>query len=132
MSNLSQIIGESTSLSDSPCIGRCSTTWGDVICKGCGRSEKQIRDWHSYTSLEKKLINLSLSKKFFLKNMDERKKSLEEIEKKIFSAKCLVEMIGADLLDICGKDPKIKNTYQELYKAVKSLEKGKDDLPVDI
>ena len=41
-------------------------------------------------------------------------------------------MIGADLLDICGKDPKIKNTYQELYKAVKSLEKGKDDLPVDI
>ena len=30
----------------------------DEICKGCGRSVEEIRDWETYTDLDKKLINL--------------------------------------------------------------------------
>ena len=81
MSNLQEVLGEPTTLSDSPCIGRCSTTWGDDICKGCGRSNKQIREWPSYTSLEKKLINLSLAKKFQAKKkMSDKKHPIKELD----------------------------------------------------
>jgi predicted Fe-S protein YdhL (DUF1289 family) len=50
------INGGSSSLADNPCIGKCSTTWGDIICKGCGRSETQIRDWCKFSQIEKKII----------------------------------------------------------------------------
>jgi uncharacterized protein len=29
----------------SPCVGLCSTTLGDRTCRGCQRSEAEIRDW---------------------------------------------------------------------------------------
>jgi len=29
----------------SPCVGLCSTTLGDRICRGCQRSDTEIRDW---------------------------------------------------------------------------------------
>ncbi len=30
---------------DTPCIAVCSTAQGDAVCKGCGRSFDEIRDW---------------------------------------------------------------------------------------
>mgnify|MGYP001168100814 FL=1 len=46
-----------TSLSSSPCVGTCSVTqFGTRICKGCGRTEEEIRDWNSYSDTKKKLI----------------------------------------------------------------------------
>lgn len=33
----------------SPCVGVCSTTLGDDVCRGCGRTFEQIRDWFGYT-----------------------------------------------------------------------------------
>ncbi|PVZ71972.1 DUF1289 domain-containing protein [Pelagibaculum spongiae] len=30
---------------ESPCIGRCSTTYGGDECRGCFRTVEQIRDW---------------------------------------------------------------------------------------
>jgi predicted Fe-S protein YdhL (DUF1289 family) len=51
--------GGSTSLGENPCTGRCSTTWGDTICKGCGRTEQQIRDWAKIPEIERKLIVIS-------------------------------------------------------------------------
>ncbi|WP_404297386.1 DUF1289 domain-containing protein [Halomonas sp.] len=29
----------------SPCVGLCSTTLGDRICRGCQRTDAEIRDW---------------------------------------------------------------------------------------
>ncbi|MEN6586782.1 MAG: DUF1289 domain-containing protein [Sulfuricella sp.] len=29
----------------SPCIGYCSTSLGDVVCKGCGRTAEEIDRW---------------------------------------------------------------------------------------
>ena len=28
-----------------PCIGVCSTTTGDKVCRGCKRTVAEIRDW---------------------------------------------------------------------------------------
>jgi uncharacterized protein len=30
---------------DSPCIAICSTSQGDAVCKGCGRSFEEVRHW---------------------------------------------------------------------------------------
>lgn len=37
----------------SPCIGRCSCTLGDDVCKGCGRTADQVRDWNGYSDKQK-------------------------------------------------------------------------------
>ena len=39
-----------------PCIGRCTCTLGDDICKGCGRTADQVRDWNGYSDAEKSAI----------------------------------------------------------------------------
>lgn len=31
----------------SPCIGKCSHNVGDYICKGCGRTVEEVRDWNN-------------------------------------------------------------------------------------
>lgn len=30
---------------DSPCIGYCSTSLGDSICAGCGRTREEVDGW---------------------------------------------------------------------------------------
>lgn len=30
---------------DSPCIGYCSTSLGDSVCKGCGRTAEEVDRW---------------------------------------------------------------------------------------
>ena len=48
---------QTTSLADSPCVGTCSVTqFGTPICRGCGSTEEEIRDWNSYSDTKKKLI----------------------------------------------------------------------------
>lgn len=39
-----------------PCVGRCSLSFGGEICNGCGRSVEQVRDWNTYTDEEKRRI----------------------------------------------------------------------------
>lgn len=31
-----------------PCIGVCSVSQGDDMCRGCGRTLDEIRDWGKY------------------------------------------------------------------------------------
>ncbi|MDW7746029.1 DUF1289 domain-containing protein [Halomonas sp.] len=33
----------------SPCVGLCSTTLGDRVCRGCQRLDGEIRDWPALT-----------------------------------------------------------------------------------
>lgn len=37
-----------------PCIGLCSTTYGDMVCKGCKRYDQEIVKWNSYSEEEKR------------------------------------------------------------------------------
>ncbi len=41
---------------DSPCIAICSTSQGDAVCKGCGRSFDEVRDWTSYSPGHKRAV----------------------------------------------------------------------------
>lgn len=39
-----------------PCVGVCSTTFGDVVCRGCRRYLHEVIDWNRYSDGEKRLI----------------------------------------------------------------------------
>lgn len=41
---------------DSPCIAICSTSQGDDICKGCGRTFDEVTRWVGMSDTEKELI----------------------------------------------------------------------------
>jgi predicted Fe-S protein YdhL (DUF1289 family) len=41
---------------DSPCAGYCSTSHGDEICKGCGRTFDEVINWIIYDDEEKAAI----------------------------------------------------------------------------
>ncbi|GKW48106.1 DUF1289 domain-containing protein [Halomonas sp. NCCP-2165] len=37
-----------------PCVGVCSTTVGDTVCRGCQRHLDEIRDWLGYDEAERR------------------------------------------------------------------------------
>ncbi len=128
------VLHSSNSMSNSPCIGKCSTSMApfDEICKGCGRSVEEIRDWETYTDLDKKLINLknvmrgySIRQKIesYGDEMSERK---QDIQGRMTTVISLLEMIGKDMLDEYGKDPKIKESYQALFNSREAILESKE------
>lgn len=128
------VLHSSNSMSNSPCIGKCSTSMApfDEICKGCGRSVEEIRDWETYTDLDKKLINLknvmrgySIRQKIesYGDEMSERK---QDIQGRMTTVISLLEMIGKDMIDEYGKDPKIKESYQALYNSREAILESKE------
>jgi predicted Fe-S protein YdhL (DUF1289 family) len=40
---------------DAPCIAICSTSQGDELCKGCGRSFDEVQNWPVMTPAEKRV-----------------------------------------------------------------------------
>jgi uncharacterized protein len=53
-------INGSKDITDSPCIGICSTTYGDDFCMGCGRSFDEVNNWNKLSNTEKIAINQRL------------------------------------------------------------------------
>ena len=45
-----------------PCIGICSTTYGDDICRGCKRFRHEVTGWINYSDHEKDIVNRRLEK----------------------------------------------------------------------
>jgi uncharacterized protein len=41
---------------DAPCIAICSTSQGDAICKGCGRSFEEVQRWPEFSPAQKRLV----------------------------------------------------------------------------
>ena len=39
---------------DTPCIAICSTSQGDDICKGCGRSFEEVQKWTEMDAVQKR------------------------------------------------------------------------------
>ena len=48
--------------STTPCLGICSTTYGDDVCKGCKRFVHEIISWPKYSSEERAYVNDRLEK----------------------------------------------------------------------
>ena len=40
---------------DTPCIAICSTSQGDELCKGCGRTFEEVQHWLSMSPFEKRV-----------------------------------------------------------------------------
>lgn len=47
---------------ETPCVGLCSTVYGDYVCRGCKRSHEEIVHWNSYLRKEKIIILERLEK----------------------------------------------------------------------
>ena len=39
-----------------PCVGLCSTTYGDLVCRGCKRFSHEIVNWNRYGDEEKRAV----------------------------------------------------------------------------
>ena len=39
-----------------PCIGVCSTVFGDSMCRGCRRFSHEVVDWNAYTDEQKRIV----------------------------------------------------------------------------
>ena len=37
----------------SPCIGVCSTTYGDLVCRGCYRFAHEVSEWNGYSRAQR-------------------------------------------------------------------------------
>ncbi len=43
-----------------PCIGICSTTYGDLVCRGCKRFAHEIVQWNGYSEAQREEIRVRL------------------------------------------------------------------------
>ena len=41
---------------DTPCIAICSTSQGDEVCKGCGRTFAEVQHWTALRPVDKRLV----------------------------------------------------------------------------
>ncbi|MEO8297480.1 MAG: DUF3717 domain-containing protein [Burkholderiales bacterium] len=41
---------------DAPCIAICSTTQGDAMCKGCGRTFEEVQGWPAMSPADKRSV----------------------------------------------------------------------------
>jgi hypothetical protein len=39
-----------------PCIGTCSTTYGDLVCRGCKRFAHEIVQWNGYDPDQRRVV----------------------------------------------------------------------------
>lgn len=39
-----------------PCVGLCSTVYGDLVCRGCKRFSHEIIDWNRYSGEQKAAV----------------------------------------------------------------------------
>jgi predicted Fe-S protein YdhL (DUF1289 family) len=43
-----------------PCVGLCSTVYGDLVCRGCKRFHHEVVNWNLYNDDEKRAVWLRL------------------------------------------------------------------------
>ena len=82
-----------------PCIGVCSTTYGDDICRGCKRFRHEVTGWINYSDNEKDIVNRRLEKFKILVLKDKFKVT----DKKLLLSKLLEARISfnQDLDPLC-------------------------------
>lgn len=39
-----------------PCVGICSTSHGDLVCRGCKRFYNEVRDWQEFTDEQRGMV----------------------------------------------------------------------------
>ena len=45
-----------------PCVGICSTTYGDLVCRGCKRFAHEIVQWNGYDATQQDAVRERLTR----------------------------------------------------------------------
>jgi len=123
-----------------PCIGICSTTYGDEVCRGCKRFSYEIINWNSFSPEEKEAI---------WKRLEKLKTQIMSSRVKIFDSELMNEGIKKyrlrvkdDLNDSSKAFEIIKQVSEsfedlmdfgiELFNKEKSLKDLKDDIEIEL
>lgn len=123
-----------------PCIGICSTTYGDEVCRGCKRFSYEIINWNSFSPEEKEAI---------WKRLEKLKTQIMSSRVKIFDSKLMNEGIKKyrlrvkdDLNDSSKAFEIIKQVSEsfedlmdfgiELFNKEKNLKDLKDDIEIEL
>lgn len=56
MASLTISVKASLNGSLSPCAGKCSTVFGDQVCRGCRRFSAEVIEWNRYSDEQKMMI----------------------------------------------------------------------------
>ena len=106
---------DSSARTRTPCVGICSTTYGDDVCRGCKRFIHEVINWNSFNPEEKesvwkrleKLKTLIMQSKISIINETIMEEKIEELQLKI----------NSDL-----------NSLSKAFEIVKLTSKSFDDL----
>ena len=123
-----------------PCIGICSTTYGDEVCRGCKRFSYEIINWNSFSPEEKEAI---------WKRLEKLKTQIMSSRVKIFDSELMNEGIKKYRLRVKDdlNDPskafeiikQVSESFEdlmdfgiELFNREKSLKDLKDDIEIEL
>ena len=84
-----------------PCVGICSTTYGDDVCRGCKRFSFEVINWNTFKPEERESV---------WKRLEKLKSQIMASRLKVFDPKKLEESINYFQL-------KIKDDLNDLSKA---------------
>lgn len=104
-----------TNRTRTPCVGICSTTYGDEVCRGCKRFSFEVINWNGFTPEERESVW----------------KRLEKLKTQIMSSR--LQILETELLDnkIRHYQLKIKDDLNDLSKAfelIKQVSESFNDL----
>lgn len=69
---------------ETPCVGICSTIYGDLVCRGCFRSMQEVIDWNAYEAAQK----LSILERLNQKISSATASKLRVVNAELLKAKC--------------------------------------------
>ena len=98
-----------------PCIGICSTTYGDEVCRGCKRFSYEIINWNSFSPEEKESIW----------------KRLEKLKTQIMSSR--VKIFDSELMNKGIKEYRLRikddlNDFSKAFEIIKQVSESFEDL----
>ena len=98
-----------------PCIGICSTTYGDEVCRGCKRFSYEIINWNSFSPEEKEAIW----------------KRLEKLKTQIMSSR--IKIVDSKLMNEGIKKYRLRvkddlNDFSKAFEIIKQVSESFEDL----
>lgn len=136
---------DSSARTRTPCVGICSTTYGDDVCRGCKRFIHEVINWNSFNPEEKesvwkrleKLKTLIMQSKISIINETLMEEKIEELQLKINSdlnslskAFEIVKLTSKSFDDLNEFGIKIVNKEVSLTDLKEEIEKELYDLSV--
>ena len=104
-----------TNRTRTPCVGICSTTYGDEVCRGCKRFSFEVINWNGFTPEERESVW----------------KRLEKLKTQIMSSR--LQILEPELLDKKIKHFQLKinddlNDLSKAFELIKQVSESFNDL----